>query len=92
MTLDDFMRVTAAIPGPDLRRAIVLALAAEPARTPEARQRFYERVVRLLSAHVPTAQAAAGTAGYDTTLGTPGRPGSHSSDARSHPARLAAAS
>jgi hypothetical protein len=86
MTLEQFLRTTAATPGPDLRRAIVRALAIEPARTPGARRRFYTRVVRLVAA------APQPAADYGTALGTPGRPDSHSSDARSQPALLAAAS
>jgi len=90
MTLEQFLRATSATPGPDLRRAIVLALAIEPARTPEARQRFYARVVRMAAAGPEAAPRSA--ADYGTARGTPGRPGSHSSDARSQPALLAAAS
>jgi len=91
MTLDQFIQATAATPGPDLRRAIVLALATEPARTLEARQRFYERVVRLVGADAQAARHRH-EAGYGTTLGAPARPGSHSSEGRSQPALLAAAS
>ncbi len=92
MTLEQFMRATAATPGPDLRRAIVLALAVEPARTPAARQRFYERVVRLVTTGDAPAAQDPRDARYDTALGTPARPGSHSRAARSQPDLLAAAS
>ena len=34
MTLHDFLEATATIPAPVLRRALVQALVAEPARTP----------------------------------------------------------
>jgi len=92
MTLDDFLRATVAVPEPDLRRAIVLALAVEPARTPEARARFYERAIGLLMTPTRTMPVAPAASDYATVLGTPRRPGSQSSEARSHPARLAAAS
>jgi len=49
MTLQDFLDVTADVPDAMLRPAMVAALAAEPARTPEACRRFYDRVVRELS-------------------------------------------
>lgn len=48
MTLHDFLDATAATPAPVLRRAMVAALATEPARTPNARHRFYARVAREL--------------------------------------------
>jgi hypothetical protein len=49
MTLQTFLEVTADVPEAMLRPAMVAALAAEPARTPEAYRRFYDRVVRELS-------------------------------------------
>ena len=49
MTLQTFLDVTADVPEAMLRPAMVNALAAEPARTPEACRRFYDRVVRELS-------------------------------------------
>ena len=49
MTLRTFLDVTADVPEAMLRPAMVAALAAEPARTPEACRRFYDRVVRELS-------------------------------------------
>ena len=48
MTLHDFLDATATTPAPVLRRAMVAALAAEPARTPDACHRFYARVARGL--------------------------------------------
>lgn len=49
MTLQTFLDVTADVPESMLRPAMVAALADEPARTPEACRRFYDRVVRELS-------------------------------------------
>ena len=49
MTLQTFLDVTADVPEVMLRPAMVAALAAEPARTPEAYRRFYDRVVHELS-------------------------------------------
>lgn len=49
MTLRDFLDMTAAVPAPALRRAMVAALAAEPIRTPEAARRFYGRVIDELA-------------------------------------------
>ena len=49
MTLQTFLEVTADVPESMLRPAMVAALAAEPARTPEACRRFYDRVLRELS-------------------------------------------
>ena len=48
MTLQTFLDVTADVPEAMLRPAMVAALADEPARTPEACRRFYDRVVREL--------------------------------------------
>jgi hypothetical protein len=48
MTLQDFFQTTAGVPAPDLRRAMVRALAAEPARTPDALARFYRRVAEQI--------------------------------------------
>ena len=48
MTLQEFLNATKGIPDPVLRRAMVTALSIEPARTPEACRRFYDRVVRDL--------------------------------------------
>src|SRR5215213_6548879 len=45
MTLKQFLDATAGVPEPILRSAMVVALAVEPARTPEAYRRFYDRVV-----------------------------------------------
>jgi hypothetical protein len=48
MTLNEFLTATESIPAAALRSAMVAALAVEPARTPEAYNRFYDRVlVRL---------------------------------------------
>ncbi len=49
MTLQTFLEVTADVPEAMLRPAMVAALAAEPARTPEACRRFYDLVLRELS-------------------------------------------
>ena len=48
MTLNEFLAATEGIPATDLRSAMVTALAAEPARTPEAYQRYYGRVLEML--------------------------------------------
>jgi hypothetical protein len=48
MTLEQFLNVTAGVPEPMLRSAMVFALSMEPARTPEAYRRFYDRVVQEL--------------------------------------------
>jgi hypothetical protein len=48
MTLQEFLDTTADVPDALLRPAMVAALAVEPARTPEACRRFYDRVVREL--------------------------------------------
>jgi hypothetical protein len=48
MTLEQFLNATAGVPEPVLRCAMVAALAAEPARTPEAYHRFYDRVIHEL--------------------------------------------
>ena len=48
MTLDKFLDVTSDVPEAALRSAMVTALAVEPARTPEACRRFYNRVVHDL--------------------------------------------
>jgi hypothetical protein len=48
MTLQEFLEVTEGIPDTVLRRAMVAALSIEPARTPAACRRFYDRVVRDL--------------------------------------------
>jgi len=48
MTLHQFLETTSTVPAPQLRRAMVRALAAEPARTPEALHRFYGRVAEQL--------------------------------------------
>jgi hypothetical protein len=48
MTLQDYFETTAGVPAPELRRAMVRALAAEPARTPDALARFYGRVAEQL--------------------------------------------
>lgn len=45
MTLEQFLKATAAVPEPALRSAMTLALSVEPARTPDAYRRFYRRVV-----------------------------------------------
>ena len=46
MTLQEFLDATEGTPDTVLRRAMVAALSIEPARTPEACRRFYDRVVR----------------------------------------------
>jgi hypothetical protein len=48
MTLQEFLDATSAVPDTVLRRAMVAALAIEPARSSEACRRFYVRVVREL--------------------------------------------
>jgi len=48
MTLEQFLTATASVPEPVLRSAMVVALSVEPARTPEAYRRFYDRVVHDL--------------------------------------------
>ncbi len=53
MTLQHFLDATANVPETALRQAMVAALAIEPARTPEARGRFYDRVTRGLHLDVP---------------------------------------
>ena len=49
MTLEQFLNATADVPNPVLRSAMVVALSVEPARTPAAYRRFYDRVVHELS-------------------------------------------
>jgi hypothetical protein len=65
MTLQNFLDVTADVPDAMLRPAMVAALAAEPARTPEAYRRFYDRVVRELRLGMPAFGFS--TRGCDTT-------------------------
>jgi hypothetical protein len=48
MTLEQFLNVTAEVPEPVLRSAMVVALSMEPARTPETYRRFYDRVIHEL--------------------------------------------
>jgi hypothetical protein len=48
MTLEQFLTATASVPEPTLRSAMVVALSVEPARTPDAYRRFYDRVVHEL--------------------------------------------
>jgi hypothetical protein len=48
MTLEQFLTATASVPEPELRSAMVAALAVEPARRPEAYRRFYDRVLHEL--------------------------------------------
>ena len=48
MTVHDFLDMTARVPALVLRRALVQALATEPARTPEARRRLYARLTEHL--------------------------------------------
>jgi hypothetical protein len=48
MTLTQFLETTSTVPASQLRLAMVRALAAEPARTPEALHRFYGRVAEQL--------------------------------------------
>ena len=45
MTLEQFLKATAAVPVPALRSAMTVALSQEPARTPAACRRFYRRVL-----------------------------------------------
>lgn len=60
MTLQTFLDVTADVPEAMLRPAMVAALAAEPARTPAACRRFYDRVVCELNLEtLPDASPAA---------------------------------
>ena len=49
MTLEQFLNATSNVPEPVLRSAMVTALAVEPARTPEACRRFYDRVLHELA-------------------------------------------
>ena len=49
MTLDQFLNHISNVPEPVLRSAMVTALSVEPARTLEARRRFYDRVVHELA-------------------------------------------
>jgi hypothetical protein len=48
MTLEQFLTATASVPERELRSAMVVALAVEPARGPEAYRRFYDRVLHEL--------------------------------------------
>ncbi len=48
MTLEQFLTATASVPEPVLRSAMVVALSLEPARSPEAYRRFYDRVLHEL--------------------------------------------
>lgn len=48
MTLQQFLSLTSATPPAVVRHAMVVALAIEPARTRDARARFYCRVVLAL--------------------------------------------
>lgn len=48
MTLEQFLTATASVPQPVLRSAMVVALSVEPARSPEAYRRFYDRVLHEL--------------------------------------------
>jgi hypothetical protein len=48
MTLEQFLTATASVPEPVLRSAMVVALGVEPARSPDAYRRFYDRVVHEL--------------------------------------------
>jgi len=52
MTLKDFLKATSNIPDLDLRRAMTAALSVEPARTPDAYRRFYDRVFEELSPEI----------------------------------------
>jgi len=52
MTLKDFLKATSNIPDLDLRRAMTAALSVEPARTPDAYRRFYDRVLEELSPEI----------------------------------------
>lgn len=45
MTLEQFLKATAAVPEPVLRSAMTKALSVEPPRTPDAYRRFYRRVL-----------------------------------------------
>ena len=49
MTLEQFLNATSNVPEPVLRPAMVAALSVEPARTPEAYRRFYDRVIYELA-------------------------------------------
>ena len=64
MTVHDFLEATATSPAPVLRRALVQALATEPARTPEARRRLYARVTEHLG--VATGGAVSSSGETDT--------------------------
>jgi hypothetical protein len=48
MTLEQFLNATSHLPEPVLRSAMVTALSVEPARTPDACRRFYDRVIHEL--------------------------------------------
>ena len=45
LTLHEFLTLTAAVPAPELRRAIVAAAAEVRPSSPEAYRRFYCRVI-----------------------------------------------
>ncbi len=48
MSLKDFLQATSDVPEPVLRQAMTAALLVEPARTPDAYQRFYNRIIQQL--------------------------------------------
>ena len=64
MTVHDFLDLTAHVPALVLRRALVQALATEPARTPEARRRLYAQVTEHLG--VTTGGAVSDSGKTDT--------------------------
>jgi hypothetical protein len=69
MNLRQFLEATAGVPEPLLRSAMVVALAVEPARNPEAYRRFYDRVVDGLRLdRVPPADAGGHFAGTGASI------------------------
>ena len=65
MTLQQFLSLTSATPPAAVRHAMVVALAIEPARTPDARARFYCRVVLALGLAAEPRCSDAGRHGTD---------------------------
>ena len=67
MTLHEYLEATTGVPTGALRRAMVRALAAEPARTPGAQHRFYARVLEQLAVAGVCRDAQARDATEDAT-------------------------
>ncbi len=68
MTLPQFLHLTSATPPADVRDAMVVALAIEPARTRDARARFYCRVVLALGLTTEGPDARSGGRQMDLSL------------------------